>query len=179
MLSMEQAAASKRQIFSNAEGYKMLCNELLGIIKRQDPTLFADSVGDDVHQWDVWMSNFDPSSQLAKVRGRGWGGWGRLRPVRQSSACDRLVACSGASRARHLVGARTQRPPRLAPTRRPGHGRGVAPPRLQHAAAALHLHARAAPLLPAAARGAVGARRVGRQLYGAAQVARAWRVVPT
>lgn len=65
---MEQAAASKRQIFSNAEGFKMLCNELLSIIKREDPTLFADSVGDDVHQWDVWMSNFDPASPLAKVR---------------------------------------------------------------------------------------------------------------
>jgi hypothetical protein len=45
---MEQAAASKRQIFTSAEGFKMLSNELLAIIRKEDPTLFADSVGDDV-----------------------------------------------------------------------------------------------------------------------------------
>ncbi|KAI8463576.1 MAG: hypothetical protein J3K34DRAFT_462370 [Monoraphidium minutum] len=65
-LSMEQAAASKRQIFTAAEGFKMLSNELLAIIRKQDPTLFADSVGDDLYKWDVWLSNFDSSSQLAK-----------------------------------------------------------------------------------------------------------------
>jgi hypothetical protein len=47
-LSMEQAAAHKRQIFSPAEAFKMLSNELLAIIKKQDPSLFADSVADDV-----------------------------------------------------------------------------------------------------------------------------------
>ena len=45
---MEQAAASKRQIFTTAEGFKMLSNELLAIIRKQDAALFADSVGDDV-----------------------------------------------------------------------------------------------------------------------------------
>ncbi|KIZ04192.1 hypothetical protein MNEG_3760 [Monoraphidium neglectum] len=65
-LSMEQAAASKRQIFTSAEGFKMLSNELLAIIRKEDPTLFADSVGDDVYKWDVWLSNFDAGSQLAK-----------------------------------------------------------------------------------------------------------------
>ena len=45
---MEQAAASKNQIFTAAEGFKMLSNELLTIIRRQDPALFADSVGDDM-----------------------------------------------------------------------------------------------------------------------------------
>ena len=66
---MEQAAASKRQIFTAAEGFKMLSNELLAIMKRQDPALFADSVGDDVYKWDVWMSDFAAGSQITKVCG--------------------------------------------------------------------------------------------------------------
>jgi hypothetical protein len=45
---MEQAAASKRQIFTTAEGFTMLSKELLAIIRKQDPTMFADSVGDDM-----------------------------------------------------------------------------------------------------------------------------------
>lgn len=47
-LSMEQAAARRRQIFTSAEGFAMLSKELLAIVRRQDPALFADSVGDDV-----------------------------------------------------------------------------------------------------------------------------------
>jgi hypothetical protein len=74
---MEQAAASKRQIFTTAEGFKMLSKELTGIIRRQDATLFADSVGDD-----VWVS------------AAGWAVWHRFRgfgAVSKALAAWRLV----------------------------------------------------------------------------------------
>ena len=45
-----------------------LSRELQDIMKEQDPGLGADAVGDDVYLWDVWLSGFDPSSDLAEVR---------------------------------------------------------------------------------------------------------------
>jgi hypothetical protein len=49
----------------------MISNELAGIIRQQDANFYADSVGDDVYTWDVWMGNFKQSSPLSKV-GCSW-----------------------------------------------------------------------------------------------------------
>ena len=66
-LSREQGMASKRQIFNTKEAFMRLSNELLEIIKRQDPQLYGDSVGDDIYQWDIWIAGFRPDSAVAKV----------------------------------------------------------------------------------------------------------------
>ena len=52
---------------SGAEGVQ-LSRELQDIMKAQDPGLGADAVQDDVYLWDVWLSGFDPGSDLAEVQ---------------------------------------------------------------------------------------------------------------
>jgi hypothetical protein len=69
-LSSEEAKAKKLQIFDPNEAFLMISNELAGIIRQQDANFYADSVGDDVYTWDVWMGNFKQSSPLSKVRHR-------------------------------------------------------------------------------------------------------------
>lgn len=64
---MDQGVASKRQIFSSKEAFTMLSKELMDIIKEQNPHMYADSVGDDVYVWDVFMAGFNPGSALAEV----------------------------------------------------------------------------------------------------------------
>eukprot|EP00879_Flechtneria_rotunda_P020010 GHRR01021037.1.p1 GENE.GHRR01021037.1~~GHRR01021037.1.p1 ORF type:complete len:401 (+),score=118.20 GHRR01021037.1:516-1718(+) len=69
-LSMDQGKASKRQIFSSQEAFRMLSNELLGFIRRQyqGSDVSADSAGDDLYTWNVelWKSAFKRDGQLAK-----------------------------------------------------------------------------------------------------------------
>jgi hypothetical protein len=66
-LSREQGMASKRQIFNTKEAFMRLSNELLEIMKWQDPQLYGDSVGDDIYQWDIWIAGFRQDSAVAKV----------------------------------------------------------------------------------------------------------------
>lgn len=88
-LSSEEAKAKKLQIFDPNEAFLMISNELAGIIRQQDANFYADSVGDDVYTWDVWMGNFKQSSPLSKV---GWSRmpWAHSRPI-IASLCSRKM----------------------------------------------------------------------------------------
>ena len=67
-LSMEEQLAQKRQIFAPQEAYKMLARELKDMILEPSCGVAVDAVHNSVWQWDMRLTDFDPSTLLAQVR---------------------------------------------------------------------------------------------------------------
>ena len=66
-LSMEEQLAKKRQIFAPQEAYKILARELKDMMLEPSKGVAVDAIGTSVWQWDMWLTNFDASTPIAKV----------------------------------------------------------------------------------------------------------------
>ncbi len=66
-LSMEEQLAQKRQIFAPQEAYKMLARELKDMMLEPSTGVAVDAICNSVWQWDMRLTDFDPSTPIAKV----------------------------------------------------------------------------------------------------------------
>lgn len=66
---MEEQLAKKRQIFAPQEAYKMLANELERMMIEAQDGVHVDAVNYSVWHWDMFLTNFSPSTAIAQVRG--------------------------------------------------------------------------------------------------------------
>ena len=66
-LSMEEQLAKKRQIFAPQEAYKMLARELKDMMLEPSNGVAVDAIGTSVWQWDMWLTDFDAATPIAKA----------------------------------------------------------------------------------------------------------------